>query len=127
MLLDFYDVNTGICKETELSINDVFLYDNYFVVPKKEYRFETLAKDSIIDGYQFITGFGSDDEIDYNPDEVIEFFRFLNDFVFMTMIQNKYKNEKEIYNSIKNEKEKIFANNKWQYSLSDLEIYAEQD
>lgn len=124
MILDLYDVQTGEHKETELNIKDVYLYDNYYVVPKTEYRFQAIVKPYIFNGYEFIVGFGSDDEIDYNVDDVAEFFRFLNLFVSLTMIENQYKENKEVTKLIKDAKEKL-AVNKWGYSIDDLETYAE--
>ena len=125
MTLDLYDVQTGKHKETELNIRDVYLYDNYYVVPKKEYRFQTIVKPYTVNGYEFIVGFGSDEEIDYNVEDVAEFFRFLNSFVALTMIENQYKDNDEITKVIKHAKEKLSVNNKWGYNINDLEFYAE--
>lgn len=111
MRLDFYDVFTGECSEKEFNIREVFLYE----------KFQCIIKSHIINGYEIVEGFGWDEEIEYDINEVLEYFRLLNDYVLLTIMEDKYKDMTEI---IKVKKEKL-SHNKWNYTLEELEAYSE--
>lgn len=114
MKIDFCNVLTGeIEEDKEFNYKEINLFSDKGI--------QCLITEVMVEGYRFIDGFGWDEEVEYDINEVLQFFRFINDYVSLTIMGKRYI---EINDFVEQAKEKL-SHNKWGYTIDDLEIFAQ--
>lgn len=114
MILDAVNVFTGKKETKEFNIREVFLHTN-----DKPY-FQCIVKPLDIghDTLELIAEFGSDDEIDYDEEEVRNFFNLVNTYILLHVLEKNSEN-KNISEQIKNAKTELNKMNKWDINLDE--------